>query len=220
MTTLFDQDKTCFICGTTSRYMGVGSTNQFGPSDLDTRPAEMRRSTIHYWVQRCPLCGYSAPDIAEGPEIAGQVVGSAAYLQQRDDPAYPELANRFLCWAMIQEASEDYAGAGWTTVGAAWACDDARAVAGAAQCRRKAAALFRQVKARGLAFTQGPGVEEAVLADLMRRSRQFDEVEAVCRQGLAQNPEELVVKILQFQQKLAHQQDTGCYTVADVEGRF
>jgi hypothetical protein len=41
----------------------VSTTNEIGSRDLDNRPAEMMRSTIQYWICRCPKCGYCAPDI-------------------------------------------------------------------------------------------------------------------------------------------------------------
>ena len=58
MTTVYHQNITCAICGTEFEYTGIASTNAFGPTDLDTQPPEMERSTIDAWVQRCPQCGY------------------------------------------------------------------------------------------------------------------------------------------------------------------
>jgi len=58
MTTMYEQNVDCFFCGTSSQHGSISSSNTLGSSDLDTRPAEMKRSTICYWVQRCPSCGY------------------------------------------------------------------------------------------------------------------------------------------------------------------
>ncbi len=41
MTTVFPQTVKCSVCGAENEIMVVGSTNAFGPTDLDTRPPEM-----------------------------------------------------------------------------------------------------------------------------------------------------------------------------------
>ena len=215
MTTYADQEKTCFICGEINVYKAIASTNRFGHSDLDTRPPEMERSTIHCWIQRCPSCSYCAPDISDGPEIATKVVKSEAYLKQGDDSSYPELANKFLCWAIIKEAKGDNSGAGWAAVRAAWACDDSNTESAAKESRKRAVAFFEKARGDGSSFADGLGVQEAILADLLRRSGQFDKVETVCQTGLEEGPEAMVKTILHFQQSLARRKDTGCYTVAE-----
>jgi hypothetical protein len=215
MTTYAEQEKTCFICGEINVYKAIASTNRFGHSDLDTRPPEMERSTIHCWIQRCPSCSYCAPDISNGPEIATKVVKSDAYLKQRDDSSYPELANKFLCWAIIKEAKGDTGGAGWTAVQAAWACDDADEESAANESRRRAVSLFEKARSNGSSFANGSGVQEAILADLLRRSGQFDKVETVCQTGLEEGPEAMVKIILHFQQSLARRKDADCYTIAE-----
>ena len=215
MTKMSDQNKTCFICGEINVYTAIASTSRFGHSDLDTRPPEMVRSTIHCWIQRCPSCSYCAPDISDGPEIATKVVESDVYLKQRNDSSYPELANKFLCWAIIKEAEGDNGGAGWAAVQAAWACDDADKESAAKESRKRAVALFEETRRDGTSFAEGLGFEEAILADLLRRSGQFDKVETACQNGLEEKPGEIVEKILHFQQTLARRKDAGCYTVAD-----
>lgn len=209
MTRIFPVEKACFVCGQKSSYTVIGSTNQLRPPDLDTRPGEMMRSTLPYWVQECPDCGYCAPDISAGPLIAADVIESEPYLAQKRDKRYPELANSFLCWALIQEQDEDYSGAGWAAVHAAWACDDEPMAEAAVHCRRKALVLFQQAET----FARGPGAEEAIIADLLRRSHQFDQVAAVCRAGLAKDPPKQIAALLQLQQKLARQEDAGSHPV-------
>src|SRR5262249_6696974 len=147
MTTLFPQKETCFVCGNISEHTVIGSTNTFGSPDLDLRPSEMQRSTITHWIQRCPTCGYCARSISTGPEIAKQIVTSPEYVEQRDNPAYPALANQFLCWALIQAADGNDAVAGRAALDAAWICDDEQAAEKADICRRKAIASFASAKA-------------------------------------------------------------------------
>lgn len=65
MTTTVPHHSVCGVCGGISEQTGLQSTNAFGSPDLDLRPPEMERSTMCYWVQTCPQCGYCASDIAE-----------------------------------------------------------------------------------------------------------------------------------------------------------
>ena len=47
MTTVFPQTVRCSVCGAENEMMVVASTNTFGGTmDLDTRPPEMKRSTM------------------------------------------------------------------------------------------------------------------------------------------------------------------------------
>lgn len=125
MTTLYKEKARCAVCGTETEYTCIGSTNAFGSPDLDTRPPERHRSTIFAWVQRCPECGYCGSDVSQAPSQAASVVSSPEYTRQLSDSTYPELANKFLCKALIDERSGDYAAAAWALIHAAWACDDA-----------------------------------------------------------------------------------------------
>jgi hypothetical protein len=216
MTTLFSREETCFVCGISSKHTAIGSTNSFGSPDLDLRPPEMQRSTMRHWVQRCPTCGYCAASIAEGPEIARQIVTSPDYLAQRDDPAFPGLARAFLCSSLIQAATGKESAAGWDALHAAWSCDD-EAADKAEFCRRKTIVLFTAVRAKDETFAQGRVTEDLLLADLYRRSGQFDQVEAVCDDGVAQRPDQLVRVLLLAQRRLAQARDSKRYTVAEAQ---
>jgi len=215
MTTLFEEKETCFVCGKTHKYTEIGSTNQFGSPDLDTRPPEMARSTIDCWIRCCPYCGYCAPALSKDSPQAKSIVKSEEYRQQLDNKAYPKLAKHFLCWAMIQEATGDYSTAGWAAVHAAWACDDQNAQEASRLCRLKAIQLFQE--ANGASNLSQTGAQEALMADLLRRSGQFDQVENVCQEGLKQNPEKIIQQILTFQMTLARQQDKECHRVDEIE---
>jgi len=63
MTTLTPDAMRCALCGELSEHLVVGSSSSFGPPDLDTRPAELVRSTLPYWVRQGPVCGYCASDL-------------------------------------------------------------------------------------------------------------------------------------------------------------
>ena len=59
MTTLDKAIVTCAICGEDAEQIEIGSTNAFGSPDLDLRPPPMKRQTMAFWMQACPLwlCG-------------------------------------------------------------------------------------------------------------------------------------------------------------------
>jgi hypothetical protein len=176
----------------------------------------MARGTLSYRIKRCTRCGYCAPDLAHGSPLATQLVKSAAYQAQRRDINYPALANTFLCWAMIEKASQNHAGAAWAAISAAWVCDDVINQVAADLCRLRAIELIKQAQAEGGSFAEEKqGTEEAILSDLLRRSGQFDQAEPVCQEGLAKNPDDRIRQMLVFQQELALQQDRERYTVAD-----
>ncbi|HEU4322641.1 MAG TPA: hypothetical protein VFS21_05785 [Roseiflexaceae bacterium] len=219
MTKLYQENKTCAVCGVAGSYTEIGSSNRFGAPDLDTRPPEMLRSTIAYWLHRCPACGYCAPDIDQAQPGVAALVSAPGYQAQSQDPAHSELANRFLCWALIQEQLGDHSGAGWSRLRAAWVCDDERRREAAVACRRNAAETLLRARAQGESFIDGQGGEEALLADLLRRSGQFERAVATCQDGLAREPEPPLRQILLFQQARALAEDGEWYTMEDTGKR-
>lgn len=219
MTTLYEKSYTCYACRSTQTFFTMGSTNRFGAPDLDTRPPESMRSTIAHWIQRCPSCGFCAPDISHSPltfEKLHKVLKSNAYLVQGEDVSYPVLANSFLCWSIVLEAARDYPESGWAAVHAAWVCDDNQAGKGSDSCRRRAITLFRIAQAHEIRFSTNENVEAIILADLLRRCGMFDDAVAVCKEILAENPEITFKRILLVQLGLAKKRDRARHSVDEV----
>jgi uncharacterized protein (DUF2225 family) len=220
MTTWAETEITCAICGSTSTFQVLHSSNQMGPSDLDTRPAEMLRSTMGMWIQRCPTCGYCAPKVDEIPADRQRIrtfLEDERYQQQWKDTTYPYLANDFLCWSLIAEALESFTEAGWASLHAAWACDDSQKDAQARQARLRAVELFRQAQTHQQPFAGQPGAEEAILTDMLRRCGQFESALAEVQRGLAQNPPDVVQHVLTFQRSLCARHDDQVHTMAEVK---
>src|SRR4051794_14995014 len=111
MTTIGHRNIACAVCGTEAVVPFVNSTNTMGPPDLDLRPAEMMRSTIWTHVQRCASCGYCAADISSAHDNCGDVIASVTYRDQLANEAFPELANSFLCAAIVASAFDEEAAA-------------------------------------------------------------------------------------------------------------
>ena len=88
MTRIRDVKLKCAVCGKNSQQKRLLSTNIQGFRDLDMRPPEMERSTIDTWVQRCPFCGYCAPEISELLSGAPEIVKTNSYQKLLKDPLY------------------------------------------------------------------------------------------------------------------------------------
>ena len=80
MTTFLQEKLTCVICGSTSKHEMLGSTNTYGSPDLDLRPPEMHRSTMDYWVQECPFCGYVYSSIEKNVNKSNNTIPSKVYV--------------------------------------------------------------------------------------------------------------------------------------------
>lgn len=215
MTKVIEKKSKCISCGRKSTQSVVISTNTYGGApDLDTRPAEMKRSTINYWVQRCPKCGYCSNDSSKGDDKVKSIIRSVEYQEQLNSPAYSELANSFLCYTIIQEQLGDYKKATWASLHAAWVCDDLVDNNSARNCRLKAIDLFHKVKECGLKMLSNPeGADNLIIVDLLRRSGQFERALESCKMGLSEQTEKLVIDILTFQSRLAQNKDIACYRI-------
>lgn len=219
-TTVDDVEVTCAVCSEKSTQMVMMSTNSSGYSDLDLRPPEMRRSTIIWWVQRCPYCGHCASDIESAEEDTKEIVESAEYQAQLESADFPELANSFLCEAMIEEHLGSMTDAGWDCVHAAWVCDDAENEK-ATWCRLKAVEHFEQgIEAGESVMEDAPdGANELLLAELLRRAGEFDCAKAKVEAGLEfgfEPDNEIIKTILEFELELMGKGDTACHSMSEV----
>jgi hypothetical protein len=50
VTTIFEEEVTCAVCGSKQTVQEMGSTSSFGAMDLDTRPPPLQRGTMEMWV--------------------------------------------------------------------------------------------------------------------------------------------------------------------------
>ncbi len=220
MTSFYRENVKCQNCDHTSEHECLSSTNQFGSVDLDTRPPEMVRSTLHVQVQKCPECGYCAANISEPTIDLSAVVASGDYQKQLNNKVVPGLANAFLCMALLQESLGALDRAGWAAVKAAWVCDDAGKIEAAKTSRIRAADLLKRAVAAGQRFGNAQtGAQEAILVDLLRRAEQFEEAAQQVQVALLLSLEDVIRRILEFQRRLIVNRDSKCYTVAFVLGR-
>lgn len=207
---------TCAVCGEASEHEVVVSTYRKGFPDLDTRPPEGHRRTLPHWVQRCPSCGYCHDKIATLAPAAPRVVKRKRYRAQLEDPTLPELANRFLCRAMVEAGSGSLARAAWAHVYAVWACDDNGQAEAAIRCREKAVKAIEKALAAGQQIVNPPEVAYAIMADLARRAGQFKKALAICERAQAGELKERTGRIIELQKMTASNRDRDRYTLDDV----
>ena len=218
MTTEYEEKVKCSVCGAKNRFTLISSTNTFGLPDLDTRPAEMERSTMFAWVQRCPKCGYCASDISSLQEGAKSVVTRMEYRRQLEDPMYPGLANSYLCKAMIDQESKEYVAATWALIHASWACDDSDRFNQATVCRGRAVEMIAIAEEQGQQVSDQEGARTAILADLLRRSGRFEQARQVIEKQHDSISDENIVRILDFLIGLIDKQDVLCHSIEEALG--
>lgn len=216
MTTVFEEKFRCSLCGKKTQYTCISSTNTFGGSpDLDTRPPKSKRKTIFAWVQRCPKCGYCAYDISiTRPEAQAVIIGQE-YKDQLNDPAYPTLAASFLCKAILDRESKDFAAATWALIRAAWVCDDSDQIEEAMACRQKAADMLVIAEENNQRVARPDGVSTAILVDLLRRSGQLEQARKTIEDRRSIITEDIVAQILDFETDLLNRNDISCHTIAE-----
>ena len=220
MTVIIPESVTCTICDCISEQPILKSTNTFfGEPDLDLRPPELMRSTINTWVQTCPDCGYCYPNISFGDAAHKPVVSSKEYKDQLKSGEYPSLANAFLCLAQIYipENIPDLAGLQFHY--AAWVCDDENLKKQAAECRKKAIARFGIAKERGIVLTDDKEFDDLVLADLHRRTGQFENALKYCESGLQNTRNSEYNRYYLREMDFIHRCDTQCHTLTVDESR-
>lgn len=219
MTVIVPLEVKCAVCGTSTTQHGLVSTNEFGSRDLDLRPAQMMRSTMHNWVQQCPNCGLCATSVDKVPAGTAELVRSTRYQALlRDATRMPQLARRFRAQSLMEEQVGDLVSAAHAALCAAWACDDARETDAAIDCRNRAIGLFLRAADSDQPSTDGSERDgrNLVVIDLLRRTSRFDEARARCQLVLeAADPSHRA--IAQYQATLVDAADTAVHRVDEAK---
>ena len=203
----------CRVCQATGFPRSPEATTAVGLPDLDSRPAGPARKAVLQTIRRCRSCGYCASVLSDGDEVTVRVVRSQEYQRLLKSRTYPKLAQRWMCWSWIQEASDQFSAAGWSSLRGAWVCDDRRLSALAVRARDRSIRLFEQARDAEQVFGTTAASEAALLADLLRRCGKFKDAAALAR---SETPDdEMIAVILSAQQLWSARRDPECYTLAD-----
>lgn len=207
----------CGLCGMVSDQWTAGSPAAREAPDFDTRPGEPLRSTLPVWVQRCPHCGYCADNITSIHDQAVDFVRSESYQRRLEDTTYPSKARQFLCYAEILIHVGQFADAGWSTLHAAWNCDDAGDDSAAVRCRLRALEVWRRGKQAGQPFGEEPAMEYALATDLYRRTGQFEAAVVTCSEALgAEELPPMLEQLLRREKAMIDRKDTAAHSVREL----
>lgn len=203
-------EEKCFLCGKTSEQTILLSTNAFGSPDLDLRPPEMARSTMYWWIQECPHCGYISKNLSQKVKSASELlklIENDNYLSCDGIVFASELAEKFYKYYLINVVKKDYDAAFNAVLHAAWACDDARDTENAINCRKKALIEIDKI------ISSKNEDLLTIRADLLRRSRQFDLL--ISEYTKKTFSKDLLNKIIAFEIEKSKENDDSCYKVSD-----
>jgi hypothetical protein len=218
MTLIFGNDVECAICGDISNQAEVLSTNTNGSPDLDTRPPEMERSNIEYEVQRCPSCGYCTSDLSICNENTKEIVESQRYKVIINDDHLPEIASSFLALSYEFEQNNQLRESIWSAIHASWICDDDQNFDASIKCRKHALSLINKAHSREKLLWDQVGATEAIAIDLMRRVGLFQKALELVSQTKEKELDELVVKVICYEEKLINMKNVESHTISEALG--
>lgn len=220
MTTFIEQRVTCAVCGHDSEFDGLGSTNEMGYPDLDTRPPEMARSTMIWWLQECPSCGYCSEYIGQVSFGERVIVESPAFADFRAGLAeLPDLARVFRTAAFIAAERGLNAEAFHHTLHEAWVHDDLGDTVRATAARLNAVDFMNLAHQEHETVVDEDGFDEAVKVDLLRRAGAFDRAAEICEGVLTHTRHTGVGPIMAFELGLCRKRDAKAHTMDEVPDR-
>jgi len=192
----------CGVCGAEVRPAFRAPQPEIAP-DLDMRPGEPARSTLRDWIMVCLQCGAAAPDLAALPASGRDVTESDEYRMLSTSVLEETLP--FRRWALLLARSGDRGQQAEALLQAAWAADDAAAMAEAARLRTEVAALWDGTTDVELGLRR---------LDVLRRTGLFEEAEAWAVVLTERGADELARPIIGFQRAKIAARDVGRHLIS------
>lgn len=207
----------CAVCGFANEVLPQPRLEAAEPPDFDTRPGEPLRSTLPSWVSACRHCTYCSEDLTVSHAKAADVIQNEAYQRIYVDETMPPKAREFLCYAYLLDKVRQHSDAGWSSLHAAWACDDVEDWAAGARCRQHAIEYWKRGKQAGEAFSDDLASEYALVSDLHRRQGQFELALVTCSEALDMDDIPPVIEqILRRQKSLIEQRDMAAHSIREL----
>ena len=207
MSTFMRNRTKCCKCGSECNVTVLSSTNAMGSPDLDLRPPEMQRSTMHLWLQNCPNCDYVNTEIKNDNGINREFLGDQNYINCDGIKFKNPLAYKFYKYYRITYELEDFEAAYNALLHTAWCCDDAEDIENGKKCRLILKEIFEK-------FPTTLKENENIIArhaDIVRRAGLFDDVINMCSKYSVSEP--LVNKVIKFQVEISKKKDDSCHRV-------
>lgn len=213
MTTLYDSTVKCPNCGTLTTVYAIGSTNAFGPGDLDTRPPEMARSNILYGVESCTKCGLSAGSLGSVDDTRLKFFRSGDFKEKHDSVHFEGLAENYWTAFLLALNAGALDEAIYHILRAAWASDD-RGMDEAAKKAREIMldTLKEHGKEPSYLIQDEPLAGYLMSADIHRRAGRFEESIRLARH-VAENDDDFIGSLALLEIELCEKKETGCYMV-------
>ena len=224
---------TCSVCGVTTELHVIISMSMSGSADLDLRPPEPYRSTMPYWVQTCPHCGFAAGEISRDTSVTREWLASEEYASLADvigdapRSVLPALAREFYLASKCDLADGNDVDAGYSLMHAAWACDDAGDVAAsfASRLRIMSAELFEGMLA-DVDAEEGDNDKKTLSIrfrlmdiDLLRRAGELDRAAERCSETKrllsTMECDRTLALVTAYEQDLIDKSDTDIHTVQE-----
>ena len=207
MTVPIKVKKKCSVCGFVSRQSVLASTSRFGASDLDTRPPEMMRSTMGWWVQECPACGFVSRDISKKTRgVTKSFLKSESYISCKGMSFENDYGERFFKAFLSHVHAKKWEDAFWYILYCAWICDDAD--------DSKNAVICRWIAIKCLTKFPTNDTLQTIRADLMRRAGMFSHV--LKEYEHFQCRDKMLNQIVRFEVEKARRKDAECYSLDSV----
>lgn len=213
MTTLYNSTVKCPNCGTLNTVHSIGSTNAFGPGDLDTRPPEMARSNILYGVESCTKCGLSAGSLGSVDKPGLDFFKSGEFREKHDSVHFEGLAENYWTAYLLAIKAGALDEAIYHILRAAWASDDR----GMDETAKKAREIMLDTlkehgKEPSYLIQNEPFAGYLMSADINRRAERFEE--AIRLAGhVAENDDDFIGSLARLEIELCENKETGCYMV-------
>ena len=199
---------TCAVCGSSSLQDVLLVSNSNTGINPGVYSVPLARNTLMYQIQECPSCRYCAPDLTCADVAVKDIVSSGNYLQIANDNEISALIRRYLQYSYCAEMLEDNKTAFFGYLTASWICDDTNEMRLGRQCRDKAIEYMIKCKKRGDLIWNHPGFFELMLADLYRRTAEFEKGSKMIQFGLSKVVEPILKSSLEFTKSRIDRWDT------------
>lgn len=213
MTTLFDSTVKCPNCGTLNTVYSIGSTNAFGPGDLDTRPPHMARSNIMYGVESCTNCGLSAGSLGSVDKSGLAYFKSEEFREVHDSVPFVGLAENYWTAYLLALKAGALDEAVYHILRVAWASDDTGNDEAARKAREIMIETLHKHKKKPSYLAPGkPATGYLMLADITRRAGRLDDAIELARHAMEKG-KGFVRELAKLEIDLCERNETGCFMV-------
>lgn len=206
MTQEFEEKFVCDNCGEIFTDFILYSTNMFESPDLDTRPGEMKRSTMDTWIHQCPNCKYILQSENELNDNTKSLIKTEEYQTCNGKNFKNDLTEKFYREGLILSQNGKFEDAAISFLEAAWTCDDVDDEKNAIYCRKCFLKNYEKINKKSEDI-------KLIRIDVLRRVGEFETILNECDPSIFLDDTMRDVAI--FGIELAKKKDMGCYSIED-----